>query len=160
VAGVVVSPGDVHRGLGLLSGLEAVDPFRLSDLRAHAKVALEELRKKDFAYVHVELPDEVVYDPDVKAKVRAIEAVDGEFVGPFLEGMAAMGAYRLMTISDPGSIHQGNMAQAHWPYAYLDSSSKPVAGAGRRFTEADAKGVAAAPRDATKFVVRLFAKGS
>jgi 2,3-bisphosphoglycerate-independent phosphoglycerate mutase len=160
VAGVVVSAGNVHRGLGLLSGLEAVDVFRLADLRTHAKVALEELKKKDFAYVHVELPDEVVYDPDVKAKVRAIEAVDGEFVGPFLDGMAALAPYRLVTISDPGSVHQRNMAQAHWPYAYHDSTARPGAGAGRRFTEADAKAVAAAPRDATKFVVRLFAKGS
>jgi 2,3-bisphosphoglycerate-independent phosphoglycerate mutase len=160
IPGVVVSSGDVHRGLGLLSGLEAVEPLRLGDLRAHAKVALEELKKKDFAYVHVELPDEVVYDPDVKAKVRAIEAVDGEFVGPFMEGVAALAPYRLVTISDPGSVHQRNMAQAHWPYAYHDSTSKPPQSAGRRFTEADAKAVAAAPRDATKFVVRLFARGS
>ncbi|HET7909239.1 MAG TPA: hypothetical protein VFL19_00900 [Nitrospira sp.] len=160
VPGVVVSSGDVHRGLGLLSGLEAVDAFRLSDLRAHAKAALEELKQKDFAYIHVELPDEVVYDPDVKSKVRAIEAVDEEFVGPFLEGMTALGPYRLVAISDPGSVHQSHMAQAHWPYAYHDSTTKTVRGAGRRFTEADAKAVAAAPRDATKFVVRLFAKGS
>jgi 2,3-bisphosphoglycerate-independent phosphoglycerate mutase len=160
VPGVVVSSGDVHRGLGLVSGLEAVDPFRLADLHTHAKVALEELQKKDFAYVHVELPDEVVYDPDVKAKVRAIEAVDGQFVGPFLEGMAALGSYRLVTISDPGSVYQANMAQAHWPYAYHDTTSKPLPNAGRRFTEADAKATAAAPRDATKFVVRLFAKGA
>ena len=160
VSGVVVSAGDVHRGLGLVSGLEAVDPYRLADLRTHAKVALEELQKKDFVYVHVELPDEVVYDPDVKAKVRAIEAVDGEFVGPFLEGMTAFGSYRMVMISDPGSVYQSNMAKAHWPYAYHDSRAKSTPTAGRRFTEMDAKAVAAAPRDATKFVVRLFAKGS
>src|SRR5262245_53605276 len=159
VTGIVVSSGDVHRGLGLVSGLEAVDAFHLADLRTHAKVALQELKKKDFAYVHVELPDEVVYDPDVKAKVRAIEAVDAEFVGPFLDGMAALGPYRLVTISDPGSVYQSNMAHAHWPYAYQDSTSKPAASGGRRFTEVDAKAVTSAPRDATKFVVRLFAKG-
>ena len=160
VPGVVVSSGDVHRGLGLLSGLDAVDAFRLADLRAHAKVALEELKHKDFAYVHVELPDEVVYDPDVKAKVRAIETVDGEFVGPFLDGLAALGPYRLVAISDPGSVHQSHMAQAHWPYAYHDSTTGGPRSSGRRFTEADAKAVGAAPKDATKFVVRLFAKGS
>ena len=92
VSGVVVSSGDVHRGLGLLSGLEVVDPDRLTNLRTHATVALDELKSKDFAYVHVELPDEVVYDPDVKAKVRAIEEVDTEFVGPFLSGMADLGS--------------------------------------------------------------------
>jgi len=102
----------------------------------------------------------VVYDPDVKAKVRAIEAVDTEFVGPFLDGIATMAPYRLVTISDPGSVHQSNLAQAHWPYAYHDSSSKPVASTGRRFTEADAKAATSALRDATKFVVRLFSKGA
>jgi 2,3-bisphosphoglycerate-independent phosphoglycerate mutase len=160
VPGVVVSAGDVHRGLGIVSGLDAVDPFRLADLRTHARVAVDELKAKDFAYVHVELPDEVVYDPDVKAKVRAIEEVDKEFVGPFIDGLSALAPYRLVTISDPGSVHQRNMAQAHWPYAYHDTASKAGPGTGRRFTEVDAKAVAGAPRDATKFVVRLFAKGS
>ena len=64
----------------------------------------------------------------------------------------------MLPISDPGSVHQSNMAHAHWPYAYQDSTSKPSPSTERRFTEADAKAVAAAPRDATKFVVRLFAK--
>jgi 2,3-bisphosphoglycerate-independent phosphoglycerate mutase len=123
-------------------------------------VALDELKKKDFAYVHVELPDEVVYDPDVKAKVRAIEAVDREFVGPFLDGLAKLGPSRLIAISDPGSVHQEKMAETQWPYVYRDSSAKSSSVAGRRFTEVDAKASTTAPRDATKFVVRLFAKGS
>jgi 2,3-bisphosphoglycerate-independent phosphoglycerate mutase len=160
VPGVVLSSGDVHRGLGLVAGLEAVDPARLPDLRMHATVALEELRKKDFAYLHVELPDEVVYDPDVKAKVRAIEAVDQEFIGPFLDGLAKLGPSRLVAISDPGTVHQEKMAEAQWPYAYHDSSTKPSGGTSRRFTEVDAKASTTTPRDATKFVVRLFAKGS
>jgi 2,3-bisphosphoglycerate-independent phosphoglycerate mutase len=162
VSGVVISSSDVHRGLGLVAGLEAVDPARLlgADLRSRATVALDELKKKDFAYVHLELPDEVVYDPDVKAKVRAIEAVDKEFVGPFLDGLAKLGPHRLVTISDPGSVHQGKMAEGQWLYAYQDSAAKSASGAGRRFTEADAKASATPPRDATKFVVRLFAKGS
>ncbi len=162
VPGVVVSSSDVHRGLGLVAGLDAVDPARLAgaDLRTRAAVALDALKKKDFAYVHLELPDEVVYDPDVKAKVRAIEAIDQDFVGPFLEGLAKLGPYRLVTIGDPGSVHQGKMAEGQWLYAYQDSAAKVAVGAGRRFTEADAKASATPPRDATKFVVRLFAKGS
>lgn len=160
ISGVVVSSNDVHRGLGLVAGLDAVEADRLGDLRTHATVALDELKKKDFAYVHIELPDEVVYDPDVKAKVRAIEAVDREFVGPFLDGLAKMGPARLVTISDPGSVHQGKMAEGQWLYAYRDGAAKSASSPGRRFTEADAKASSTPPRDATKFVVRLFAKGS
>ena len=55
-----------------------------------------------------------------------------------LIGCGLIGQKRL-NLLPPGSVHQGNMAQAHWPYAYQDSSSKPIAGRGRRFTEADAK---------------------
>ena len=162
VSGVVMSSSDVHRGLGILAGLEAVDLSRLADadLRTGAIVALEELKKKDFAYVHLELPDEVVYGTDVKAKVRAIETVDREFVGPFFEGLAELSPYRLVAISDPGSVHQGKMAEGQWLYAYRESTAKPTSSAGRRFTEADAKASASPPRDATKFVARLFSKGS
>jgi 2,3-bisphosphoglycerate-independent phosphoglycerate mutase len=162
VSGVVVSSSDVHRGLGLVAGLEAVDPARLADadLRTQASVALEELKKKDFAYVHLELPDEVVFDPDVKAKVRAIEAVDREFFGPFLEGLAKLGPHRLVTISDPGIVHEGKVPEGECLYTYQDSAAKPASRAGLRFTEADARASKTPPRDATKFVVRLFAKGS
>lgn len=162
VSGVVVSSSDVHRGLGLVAGLEAADAEQLvgADLRRQAAVALGELKQKDFAYVHVELPDEVVYDTDVKAKIRATEDVDREFMGPFLEGLEKLGPYRLVVLSDPGTVHQGKPAEGQWFYAYHDSAAKISAGAKRRFTEADAQGSAVPPRDATKFVVRLFAKGS
>src|SRR5262249_21466024 len=74
-SGVVISQSDVHRGLGIMAGLEAVDNARLNgaDPRIHATVALEELKKRDFAYVHVELPDEVVYGLDVAAKTKGRE---------------------------------------------------------------------------------------
>ena len=161
-SGVVVSSSDVHRGLGMVAGLEAVDLERLADadLRTQASVALEELKKKDFAYVHLELPDEVVYDTDVKAKVRAIEAVDREFVGSFLDGLAKLGPHRLVTVSDPGVVHEGIVSEGEWLYAFQDSAAKPASRAGRRFTEADARASKTPPRDATKFVVRLFAKRS
>lgn len=160
VSGAVVSSNDVHRGIGLLAGLEAVDPERLSgaDLAARATVALEELRTKDFAYVHVELPDPVVYGTDVKAKVTGIEDIDRELVRPLLHGMEQLGPYRIMVLCDSGNVHQGRPADGQWFYAYRDSSIHPAANTARRFTEADAQTSTIPPRDATKFVIRLFAK--
>lgn len=162
MTGTVVSQSDVHRGLGMMAGLEAVDGARLAggDLRTQAAVALEDLKKKDFAYVHVELPDEVVYGSDVATKVKAIEAVDRELVGPLLEGLAKSGPYRLAAFCDAGNVHQGQAAEGPGFFAYRDSAADPSAGSGRKFTEADAQASAVPPRDATKFVVRLFAKGS
>lgn len=162
MTGTVVSQSDVHRGLGMMAGLEAVDGARLAggDLRTQAAVALEDLKKKDFAYVHVELPDEVAYGSDVAAKVKAIEAVDRELVGPLLEGLAKSGPYRLAAFCDAGNVHQGQAAEGPGFFAYRDSAADPSAGSGRKFTEVDAQASTVPPRDATKFVVRLFAKGS
>jgi 2,3-bisphosphoglycerate-independent phosphoglycerate mutase len=162
MSGVVVSQSDVHRGLGIMAGLEAVDGARLAgaDLRTQAAVTLEELKKKDFAYLHVELPDEVVYGSDVAAKVRGIEAVDHELVGPLFEGLAQLGSHRIVAFCDWGTVSRGQAAEGPGFFAYRDSTAAPAAGTGRRFIEADAKASTVPPRDATKFVVRLFAKGS
>jgi 2,3-bisphosphoglycerate-independent phosphoglycerate mutase len=162
MSGVVISQSDVHRGLGIMAGLEAVDIARLpsADLRAQAAVALDELKKKDLAYVHVELPDEVIFGQDVAAKVKGIEAVDRELVGPLLEGLAKLGGHRIVALCDAGSIHHGQAAEGSGFFAYYDSSAPPPAGTGRKFIEADARASTVPPRDATKFVVRLFAKGS
>jgi 2,3-bisphosphoglycerate-independent phosphoglycerate mutase len=162
MSGVVISQSDVHRGLGITAGLEAVDGARLAgaDLRTQAAVTLDELKKKDFAYVHVELPDEVVYGSDVPAKVKGIEAVDRELVGPLLDGLAKLGAHRIAAFCDLGNVHHGQVAEAPGFFAYRDSAAALGAVAGRRFTEDDARASTVPPRDATKFVVRLFAKGS
>ena len=162
MSGVVVSQSDVHRGLGIMAGLEVVDGARLADadLRTQAAVALEELKKKDFAYVHVELPDEVVYGSDVAAKVKGIEAIDRELVGPLLEGLTKLGSHRLVVFCDSGNVHHGQAVEGPGFFAYRDSAVAPSAAVGRRFTEADARASTVPHRDATKFVVRLFAKGS
>jgi 2,3-bisphosphoglycerate-independent phosphoglycerate mutase len=162
MSGVVVSQSDVHRGLGIMAGLGAVDGARLAgaDLCTQAAVALEELKKNDFAYVHMELPDEVAYGSDVAAKVKGIETVDRELVGPLLEGLAKLGSHRIVAFCDSGNVHQGQAAEGPGFFAYRDSAAAPAVGARRRFTEADARASTVPPRDATKFVVRLFAKGS
>ena len=162
MSGVVVSQSDVYRGLGMMAGLEAVDGSRLADadLRTQAAIALEELAQKDFAYVHVELPDEVVYGSDVAAKVKAIEAVDRELVGPLLEGLAKSGPHRIAAFCDPGNVQHGQVSEGPGFFAYRDSALAPAVGVGRKYTEADAQASTVPPRDATKFIVRLFAKGS
>jgi 2,3-bisphosphoglycerate-independent phosphoglycerate mutase len=110
--------------------------------------------------VHVELPDEVVYGSDVAAKVKGIEAVDRDLVGPLLDGLAKLGPHRIVAFCDSGNVHHGQAAEGPGFFAYRDSATASAAGAGRRFIEADARASTVPSRDATKFVVRLFAKGS
>lgn len=155
ISGAVVATSDVHRGVGICAGLDAVDPDRLAggDLRARAAVALAEFARKDFVYVHAGLTDEVVHGADIKAKVRGIEEFDRDLVGPLLEGLAKQGPYRFLVVCDHGEGAQG---QAF--YAFGEAGGKGAAAAGRRFTESDAQRANVPARDATKFVNKFFAK--
>jgi 2,3-bisphosphoglycerate-independent phosphoglycerate mutase len=71
-----------------------------------------------------------------------------------------LGPHRIAAFCDLGNVHQGQASEAPGFFAYRDSAAALGAGAGRRFTEDDARASAVPPRDATKFIVRLFAKGS
>jgi 2,3-bisphosphoglycerate-independent phosphoglycerate mutase len=155
ISGAVVATSDVHRGVGICAGLDAVDPDRLAggDLRAKAAVALAEFARKDFVYVHAGLTDEVVHGADIKAKVRGIEEFDRDLVGPLIEGLAKQGPYRFLVVCDYGEGAQG---QAF--YAFGEAGGKGAAAAGRRFTESDAQHANVPARDATKFVHKFFAK--
>ena len=155
VAGAVVATNDVHRGVGICAGLEAVDPERLAggDLRTKAIVALEEFTKKDFVYVHAKLTDEVIHGTDIKAKVKGIEEFDRHLVGPLVEGLAKQGPYRFLMICDHGSGIDGSAF-----YAFGEGGGKGGGTVGRRFTEADALAMNMPARDATKFVHKFFSK--
>ncbi len=155
VKGAVVATSDMHRGIGICAGLDAVAPERLAggDLRTKAAVALAECAKKDFIYVHAGLADEIVHSSDIKAKVRGIEEFDRDLVGPLMEGLDKQGHYRYLVVCDHGK------AEGLALYAYGEGGGKGTVEAGRRFTEADAQAVNIPARDATKFIHRLFANG-
>lgn len=155
IVGTVVATSDVYRGVGISAGLEAVDADRLTDgdLRIKASVALEELSKKDFVYVHAELTDEVIHGTDVKAKVRGIEEFDRNLVGPLVEGLAKQGPYRFFVICDHATDEQGQAI-----YAFGDGGRNNSETMSRRFTEADALATNMPARDATKFANKFFSK--
>ena len=155
IAGAVVATSDVYRGVGISAGLEAVDPDRLADgdLRTKATVALEELAKKDFVYVHAELTDEVIHGTDIKAKVHGIEEFDRNLVGPLVDGLAKQGPYRFLIICDHAEDPQSPAF-----YTFGEGGITGSETVGRRFTEADALATNMPARDATKFVNKFFSK--
>ncbi|MFY4729743.1 2,3-bisphosphoglycerate-independent phosphoglycerate mutase [Nitrospira sp. BLG_2] len=155
IVGTVVATSDVYRGVGMNAGLEAVDPDRLvgGDLRTKATVALEELAKKDFVYVHAELTDEVIHGTDIKAKVQGIEEFDRNLVGPLVDGLAKHGPYRFLIICD-----QEEDPRSPAFYTFGEGGITGLETVGRRFTEADALASNMPARDATKFVNKFFSK--
>ncbi len=102
-----------------------------------ADAALEVLKTRDFATVHVEAPDECTHNGDLKGKLQAIERLDARVVRRLTEKLAEAGTdYRLLLLSDHKTLtstrgHDGD------PVPFLLYDSRTDTGSGASYTEAD-----------------------
>ncbi|MGE5550186.1 MAG: cofactor-independent phosphoglycerate mutase [Bacteroidota bacterium] len=143
VSGVVISAVDLINGLGRLVGLT---PIRVpgatgyldSNLSGKSSAALEALRRHDFAFVHVEAPDEAGHEGSLSKKIKAIELFDGQVVGPILKGLRELGPHRVMVMPDHYTpLEVKTHTREPVPFVIYDSGGGVVAGA-RTFSEAAA----------------------
>ena len=89
-SGAVVSAVDLIRGIGHYAGLDIIEVEGATGLwdtnyEGKTKAALDELRKKDFVFLHVEASDEAGHDGEVDLKVQTIESLDSRMIGPIYE---------------------------------------------------------------------------
>jgi 2,3-bisphosphoglycerate-independent phosphoglycerate mutase len=165
ITGVIVSASDVHRGVGLCAGLETIElPVGTGDesgeFAGPVEAAVRELSKKDLVYLHAGLSDDVLHASDVREKVRAIEQFDAQVVGPILSALAGFPAYRLLVVCDPGLASAQEHKVPPILYALCDSVGQSPSGAAKRFHEQEEHIAGTAPRDASKLMARLFARGA
>ena len=101
--GAVISAVDLVQGIGLCAGMRVIKvPGATGTWRTNfsgkAEAAMRALENgADFAYVHLEAPDECGHQHQVEEKVYAIEQIDEKVLGPLLdwlegrkEGFAAL----------------------------------------------------------------------
>lgn len=94
LSGSVISAVDLVRGIGMLAGLKTVYVEGATgnihtNYKGKALAALNELESgSDFVYIHVEAPDECGHQGLVEGKVKSIELIDSELLGPLLEGLS------------------------------------------------------------------------
>ncbi len=105
LSGAVISAVDLVNGIGVLAGLERVrvpgaTGYVDTDYGAKARYALKALKVHDIVFVHIEAPDEAGHQGDPALKVRAIEAIDREFLGPVLEALGGKGGFRILVSPD------------------------------------------------------------
>lgn len=80
----------------------------------------------DFAYIHVEAPDEMGHQGSVERKVQAIEYLDEKVIGPVVERLEAAGVdFRLLVLPDhPTPIRCRTHTADNVPYMLYDSTNK------------------------------------
>ncbi|MBI3986440.1 MAG: cofactor-independent phosphoglycerate mutase [Lentisphaerae bacterium] len=106
LSGGVISAVDLVRGIGRLAGLEAVlvpgaTGFVDTNYAGKVEATLKILQQHDFAFVHVEAPDECGHSGQRDMKIKAIEAFDREIVGPVWRALETAGRpYRLLICTD------------------------------------------------------------
>ncbi len=164
VDGAVLSPNDLVRGIGACAGLETVSPEEFvtngqAEFPAQAERALRELQRKDFLYLHVELPGRDAEGEDPQGKCRRLEEFDRDVVGVMVEGLKKLGTYRVLLFGERHVTgRKPGAAVVPAVYALVQGSAPCPSSGERRFNESDAGAAQGGIREAPKLVARLFSR--
>jgi 2,3-bisphosphoglycerate-independent phosphoglycerate mutase len=142
----LVTAVDLVRGLGVLAGisvheLATATGWYDTDYAGKRDLALSVLADgADLFVIHVEATDEAGHAGDTEEKVRALERWDSEILGPLVDGLDAMGPWRLLLLPDHATpLELRTHTPDPVPYLLVDSANE---GPGGTYTE---RGVASMP---------------
>ena len=144
--GVMVSAVDLLKGIAVGAGMtnlivEGANGGLHTNYEGKAMAAVKALTEDgfDFAYIHVEAPDEMGHQGSVERKVKAIEFLDEKVIKVVKEEMEKRGEdVRILVLPDhPTPIAMRTHTSDPIPYMLYDSTAD--LGSGRLYTEADAK---------------------
>ncbi len=130
--GVMISAVDLLKGIGVGAGLhniivEGADGTLETNYEGKAQAAVDALTKDgyDFAYIHVEAPDEMGHQGSVERKIKSIEYLDQRVIRMVKEGMDASGEdYRMLVLPDhPTPIVLRTHSSDPVPYMLFDSTN-------------------------------------
>ena len=128
--GVMISAVDLLKGIAVGAGMdnivvEGANGGLNTNYEGKAQAAVDALLKDnyDFAYIHVEAPDEMGHQGSAERKIKAIEYIDKRVIKYVVERMDASGEdYRLLVLPDhPTPIRVRTHTAAPVPYLLYDS---------------------------------------
>ncbi|MFW6457209.1 MAG: phosphoglycerate mutase, partial [Planctomycetota bacterium] len=124
LSGKAISAVNLVRGLARLVGWDIIEVpgitgFTDTDYGAKGRYAIDALNNDaEIVLVHVEAPDEASHEQDARAKVRAIEQIDQNVVGPVLAAGDDFKGFRMMVMSDHiTSVEKGRHMRGMVPMA-------------------------------------------
>ena len=132
VNGAVITAVDLLRGLGRLLGWDVIEVpgatgYLDTDYAAKGQYAIDTLKSgTEFIVVHVEAPDEASHEGDVAAKVKALEKMDQDIVGPLHDYLKSQGDYRLLISPDhPTFLRTKTHSHGYVPFAIAGTEILP-----------------------------------
>lgn len=128
--GMMVSAVDLLKGIAIGAGMgvahvEGANGGLHTNYAGKTQAALDALLKDgyDFAYIHLEAPDEMGHQGSEKRKVQAIEYLDGKVVAPLKKALDEAGvSYRMLILPDhPTPVRVRTHTSDSVPYMLYDS---------------------------------------
>lgn len=144
--GVMISAVDLLKGIAIGAGMRSIDvPGATGELdtnyegKAMAAVQALLMEDADFAYIHVEAPDEMGHQGSAERKVQAIEYLDKRVIRLIAEQMESAGQeFRMLVMPDhPTPIRCRTHVSDPVPYLLYDSRRED--GSGLLYSEACGK---------------------
>ena len=130
--GVMISAVDLLKGIAVGAGMKVVPVEGANgglntNYEGKAQAAVDALTKDDydFAYIHVEAPDEMGHQGSIERKVQSIEYLDQRVIRIVKEGLDRAGVdYRMMILPDhPTPICVRTHTGTPVPYMLYDSTA-------------------------------------
>lgn len=130
--GVMISAVDLLKGIAAGAGMgirivEGANGGLHTNYEGKTEAALEAILEQgyDFAYIHIEAPDEMGHQGSIERKVKAIEYLDERVLKPLTGRLDAEGTdYRLLVLPDhPTPIRLRTHTSDSVPYMLYDSTA-------------------------------------
>lgn len=145
-SGVMISAVDLLKGIAVGAGMEVIEVEGATgslhtNYEGKAMAAVHALLGgKDFAYIHIEAPDEMGHQGNVDHKVKSIEYLDQRVIRIVVEELTRAGEdFRLLVMPDhPTPIRCRTHTSDSIPYLLYDSTN-PLDHAGMLYNEEMAK---------------------
>lgn len=165
VKGMMVSAVDLLKGIAVGAGMgvarvEGANGGLHTNYEGKVEAALEALTGDyDYAYIHVEAPDEMGHQGSVEKKVQAIEYLDERVIAPLTKALDEEGVdYRLLVMPDhPTPIRLRTHTADSIPYLLYDSTAPKAES--WDYNEADAKNSGNYIENGYTMIDRLLQKG-
>lgn len=130
--GAVISAVDLIKGIGISAGLEIIEVEGATgnidtNFANKCQAAYDALKNgMDYVYIHVEAPDECGHRGEAENKIKAIEYIDQQIVGPLTQKLNAEGEqFRMLIMPDhPTPIATKTHARDAVPFMIYTSNHK------------------------------------
>lgn len=131
--GVMISAVDLLKGIAVGAGMDNIivpgaDGTLNTNYEGKANAAIKALTEDgyDFAYIHVEAPDEMGHQGSIERKIKAVENLDGRVIKTVVEGLKKSGEpFRVIVTPDhPTPIRLRTHVAKPVPYLLYDSTEE------------------------------------